>query len=200
MSTKTSQGAAILTHLLGKDLVYGNPVPIICDIEANNLDPLEVDKVWVVGFKQPGVRTWSFAGADLVNRESTIADIKEVFNEDLFHNRYYVFHNGFGYDLPLLRSKFNIYINPRRILDTYILSSLYDPKIKGGHSLEAWGERLGVKKIVVEDDHWSEFSPKMVDRCNTDVEITHRLFDHLNKEMFNGKLLENLRKPEKRLF
>ena len=48
-------------------------------------------------------------------------------------------HNSIGYDLPLIKKLYPDWKMPL-YEDTLILSRLYNPDRKGGHSIEAWGE------------------------------------------------------------
>ena len=56
-------------------------------------------------------------------------------------------HNLIGFDAVVLRKCWKISIPARKAIDTLILSRLYNPSLDGGHSLEAWGKRLGNNKI-----------------------------------------------------
>ncbi len=58
-----------------------------------------------------------------------------------------VAHNGIGFDYPLLRQIWGVQIRKQQAIDTLIMSRLLNPVIEGGHSLKAWGKRLGVEKL-----------------------------------------------------
>jgi DNA polymerase-1 len=96
-----------------------------------------------------------------------------------------VMHNGIGYDVPLLSKLFDLNIDPQNVIDTLVLSRLGRPERVSmigdervfGHSLDAWGKRLGFPKLIHEE--WTRWSPAMEDRCNTDTIITARLLDRL---------------------
>jgi len=88
-------------------------------------------------------------------------------------------HNCIDYDLPLLDKLFG-YVHKGNILDTVVLSRLLNPERVGRHSLDAWGERLGVAKPKHED--WSTYSPEMLHRCKEDVKINVRVLHALLKE------------------
>lgn len=83
-------------------------------------------------------------------------------------------HNVLGFDLGLLARLYGIVVDVP-VLDTLVLSRLLNYNIKGGHSLEAWGTRLGIAKVGVEIDDWSEYTPLMEARCVSDTDINQRL-------------------------
>ena len=89
-------------------------------------------------------------------------------------------HNIIGFDVPVLRRitgmdwSFNL-------RDTLVLSRLHNPSLEGGHSLRAWGERLGKYK----DDYqggWEEYSQEMLSYCQQDVRVTKNLYQHLSNQ------------------
>jgi DNA polymerase I-like protein with 3'-5' exonuclease and polymerase domains len=86
-------------------------------------------------------------------------------------------HNIINFDVPVLRRltgmdwSFNL-------RDTLVLSRLYNPSLDGGHSLRAWGERLGNYKDDYQDG-WEEYSHKMLEYCQQDVRVTKDLYNKL---------------------
>jgi DNA polymerase I-like protein with 3'-5' exonuclease and polymerase domains len=90
-------------------------------------------------------------------------------------------HNVIGYDLPVLHRLWGIRVPQDRVVDTLVLSRLFHPDLDGGHSLAAWGGRLGFPK----GDHsdWSELSEEMVEYCKRDVDVTERLHDALVQQL-----------------
>jgi hypothetical protein len=110
---------------------------------------------------------------------------------------YLVMHNGIGYDIPLIKKLWG-YEYKGRLLDTVLMSrELFKntpipekmkedykkagKKLDGPHSLAAWGYRLGRGKVEHED--WSTFTPAMMHRCSTDVELTHLLYLHIQEKL-----------------
>lgn len=107
-------------------------------------------------------------------------------------------HNIIGFDLPVLKQVLNW--EPAEhviILDTLWMSRMYNPDLEGGHSLEAWGERLHEKKTeyypVLDPEQpvydpnemnpkknpcWegSIYTPAMQDYCTQDVKVNVKLF------------------------
>ncbi|AUS01830.1 DNA-directed DNA polymerase, family A, palm domain [Vibrio phage 1.293.O._10N.261.52.E1] len=94
-----------------------------------------------------------------------------------------VFHNGIGYDFPLLLKLFG-YEFKGQIVDTLIMSRLLFPKRKQ-HSVDSWGLTFGVPKPKHED--WTQFSPEMLYRCEQDVEIQLRIYNHCMKKARSAK-------------
>lgn len=92
-----------------------------------------------------------------------------------------VWHNGLGYDHPTLKRLYPDYDIPfEKVLDTLVLSRLHNP-IQRKHSLEYWGEQLGLNKI--EFDSFEKFTPEMAEYCERDVLVTSKIFEHLHKSM-----------------
>tara|TARA_E500000318_G_scaffold107286_1_gene116375 strand:- start:754 stop:2400 length:1647 start_codon:yes stop_codon:yes gene_type:complete len=96
---------------------------------------------------------------------------------------YVVGHNLLGYDIPVLKRLWGVEIDKDRVKDTLVLSRLANPQRDKGHSLRAWGERLGFPKGDHQD--WSCLSQGMVDYCKRDVELTAALYTKLEWELRN---------------
>lgn len=93
----------------------------------------------------------------------------------------YIGHNILKYDAPVLARLAGAPLGVGCIIDTLVLSTLYSPSIAGGHSLAAWGERLGKPKGDFTD--FSHRTPEMVVYCHQDVSITAELFLRLIKTL-----------------
>ena len=70
---------------------------------------------------------------------------------------------------------------PERVIDTLVLSRLYDPSRTNGHSLRSWGEELNFPKG--DHDDWTQLSPEMIDYCMRDVEVTEAVHKKLVTDM-----------------
>jgi DNA polymerase-1 len=93
----------------------------------------------------------------------------------------YVGHNFIAYDAVMLNRHWGAGIPANRIVDTFVLSQLYSPGFKGGHSLEAWGGRLKFPKGDFHD--FSHLSPEMLAYCRQDASLTALLFRKLSERM-----------------
>jgi DNA polymerase I-like protein with 3'-5' exonuclease and polymerase domains len=98
-------------------------------------------------------------------------------------NTSWVFHNGIGFDVPVLGRLWDVAFDRDSIVDTLVLSRLADPSRSGGHSLRNWGNTLNFTKGDHED--WSQLTPEMVDYCVRDVELTEAVYKKLSIEL-NG--------------
>ena len=132
----------------------------VFDIEANGLTP---DKVWCVA----------------VNDNVYVPDEIEQALNVLSKADLLIGHNVLSYDLPVLHRLYGFEYDVEKVYDTFIMSRLLQPD-RGYHSLEEWGNKLGVKKV--EDLDWNHYDPRMLDRCLIDVQITKRVYDTLKKE------------------
>jgi hypothetical protein len=98
-------------------------------------------------------------------------------------------HNIIDYDLMVMELFFGIKFDvdpftldgqPIEICDTLVLSKLLNPDRLGGHGLEAWGNRLSFyKDDFGKQTDWSEYSPEMLKYCGQDVQLNHKVYDHL---------------------
>ena len=93
-------------------------------------------------------------------------------------------HNIIGFDAPVLRRVWNIGIQKSKAVDTLILSRLLNPQLEGGHSLKAWGKRLGNHKIDFEvEDFDNGLTDEMQEYCIQDTKLTGQLYKHLMAEL-----------------
>ena len=100
-------------------------------------------------------------------------------------------HNGISFDFPILNKLWKTRIGLKQAYDTLIVSRLLEPTREGGHSLDAWGQTLGVKKLDYKATwQWmmnrrEEYDGECFDRpldgllsyyCNRDVSVLVALF------------------------
>ena len=93
----------------------------------------------------------------------------------------FIMHNGLSFDVPVLNRLLNSNILPGDVIDTLVLSQLFNPIREKGHSLRAWGEKLNMLKGG-EDVNFSKYDYNMLKYCKQDVEITHAVYNELVKE------------------
>lgn len=156
-----------------------------CDIEADAL----LDKATTI---------WC------VTVENVITGEKHDFTDPIIFNSWFsdiranvngpplifVGHNFIAYDAVMLNRFWGTRININQIVDTYVLSQLYNPSMprppgfkgrKGPHSLEAWGHRLRFPKGDFND--FSHYSEEMLKYCAQDTTLTAKLFNRLTERM-----------------
>jgi DNA polymerase I-like protein with 3'-5' exonuclease and polymerase domains len=121
-------------------------------------------------------------------------------------------HNILAFDLPALHKVYKW--KPRltqRLTDTHVLSRLIypdikandsimgkkrnwiAPKLRGKHTLDAWGQRLGEPKDdyigwcyaqdPIIDEPFAEWRQEMEDYCDQDVSTNVKLLEHLTKRL-----------------
>lgn len=91
----------------------------------------------------------------------------------------YIGHNILKFDAPFLNRIAGTKLTVSKLVDTLVLSTLYSPSIQGGHSLGAWGERIGIKKTEFND--FRRLSLEMVAYCHQDVSVCAALFRRITK-------------------
>jgi DNA polymerase I-like protein with 3'-5' exonuclease and polymerase domains len=89
-----------------------------------------------------------------------------------------IMHNGINFDSQVLKESWKVTMKLSQVCDTLVLSRLLNPSLDGGHSLEAWGQRLGYPKgdFCDWDAGWSQ---EMEDYCIQDTLVTAQLYKHL---------------------
>jgi DNA polymerase I-like protein with 3'-5' exonuclease and polymerase domains len=89
-------------------------------------------------------------------------------------------HNIIGFDVPMIKKFFDVDLTNKELLDTLVLSRLFNPTREGGHSLEKWGYKLGFNKIEFED--YQNYSADMLNYCVRDVQLNTLVLKELKKE------------------
>jgi DNA polymerase I-like protein with 3'-5' exonuclease and polymerase domains len=93
-----------------------------------------------------------------------------------------IFQNGINFDAQILRKVWNVTMRLSQVSDTLVLSRLLNPSLEGGHSLDAWGTRLGFPKGDFKD--WDGgLTEEMITYCVQDTLVTAKLYDHLINEL-----------------
>jgi DNA polymerase-1 len=92
----------------------------------------------------------------------------------------YIMHNGLSFDAPILNRLLGVEIKPTQVTDTLILSQMFNPLREGGHSLGAWGDRFNFPKGSI--NNFAVYTHELRKYCQQDVDITHKLYEHLKKE------------------
>jgi len=138
----------------------------IVDIETDSLDATKVH--CIVAKDIDSGRVYLFPPDLLTKFKSWSQGIKQ-----------FIMHNGLSFDAPVLNRLLGTNIKPNQVIDTLVLSQLYNP-LRDGHSLSAWGTKLNMPKGDV--DTFEVYTPDMLEYCKQDVNITHKVFQELKKE------------------
>ena len=106
-------------------------------------------------------------------------------------------HNVLSYDVPVLQKIYKWFEPKGLVIDTLLLSRLFHPdmmrrdqkrndsrhplQLRGRHSLESYGYRLGeYKGEFGKTTDWKDWSQEMQDYCIQDVNVTRKLCDHFH--------------------
>lgn len=139
---------------------------LVIDIETN----LKHDTIWcaVTNDVDTGeVKVWTEA---------------ESLRKYLRQSDRFVGHNIISFDAPILNRLWNTRIRLSQVHDTLVMSRLLNPTLEGGHSLEAWGHRLGKHKGSF-NDFDSGLTQEMIDYCIQDTHVTVELYKLLTREL-----------------
>jgi len=107
-------------------------------------------------------------------------------------------HNIIGFDIPVLQKFFPDFKPQGRIIDTLVMcralwhdvilkdfgrikAGRIPARLKGRHSLEAYGYRLGILKgdYGKQEDAWDVYTEEMLEYCKQDVEVTAYLYKRI---------------------
>ena len=139
---------------------------LVIDIETN----LKHDTIWCCVTK------------DITTGEVKVWTEAKSLNAYLRQDDKFVGHNLIGFDAPILNRLWHTRILSSQVSDTLVMSRLLNPSLEGGHSLDAWGKRLGNHKGNFTNFD-SGLSQEMIDYCIQDVELTTQLYKLLTKEL-----------------
>lgn len=121
-------------------------------------------------------------------------------------------HYGLLYDFPALAKILDFHVPFEKQRDTVVIARLKFPDIKafdsvrnkklaeagqplmgelfGSHSIEAWGQRLGIPKLHTNITDWAEWTPEIHERCIGDVRTNLALWRHLKPETYSQQAIE----------
>lgn len=119
------------------------------------------------------------------NIDTNVSTVFDPSNMHVFKNwskdiDKYIMHNGLSFDAPVLNRLLGVEINPSQVTDTLILSQMFNPLREGGHGLRAWGDRFNFPKGEI--NNFATYTEELKRYCMQDVDITHKLYEHLKKE------------------
>jgi len=152
---------------------------VICDIEGNGLDPTTIHVAWC--YVPSTDKYFVFYNSKSFN--SWVSSKKNIV---------WVFHNGLEYDVPVLNKLWDANIDPKKVIDTFVVSRTVNYKGFTTHSLKEIGKHLGVYK----DDYtggWEEYNEEMDAYCKQDVVVTNIIFKHYKKDIENPSWKKALR-------
>jgi len=141
---------------------------IIVDIETDDLDATVIH-VAVTQEIESGDQT-VFTGENMRDLPAVLRSARTIYG-----------HNAVAFDIPVINRLLGAGIDTAKVRDTMLISQLLWPDRPGGHSLRAWGERLGSAKIDFHDWSLGE-SAEMIEYCGQDVSLTGLVLRELQAE------------------
>jgi len=156
-------------------------VTAVVDIETDNLDATLVHCIVACDYTTGQEKVWI--------QDECIEFASWAKKIDTF-----IMHNGVSFDAPVLNRLLGSGIKLSQVRDTLLESQLYNPIRDKGHSLGAWGERLGFPKGS--HTEFEYYSAEMLEYCKQDVRVTRKVAQQLEKEgeKFSNKSYELERK------
>jgi DNA polymerase-1 len=144
---------------------------LVFDIEANGLTP---DKIFcIVAADVDTGDVFTFDNTQLEEGYKLLQSATKL-----------VGHNILCYDLPVIKTIAGVDLFSTKIVDTLVLSRLFNPTREGNHGLESWGYRLGFPKgdFGDQEDAWECYTPEMLDYCKRDVLLNLKVYNVLRQE------------------
>lgn len=125
---------------------------------------------------------WCAVTKDIDTQEVNVWTQAEKLQNYLAEASILIGHNIIGFDAPVLKKLWNLNTDIHQLQDTLVMSRLLDPTLENGHSLRAWGKRLGNYK-----DDFTDFdgglTDEMVSYCKQDVNVTETLYNRLSADL-----------------
>ena len=138
---------------------------LIFDIETDDLD---ATKVWCIVAKELDGKSYRFTPDEIEDGIKLLQDADTLIG-----------HNIIGFDLPVLGNLYNFKYKGK-IIDTLVMSRLYNPVRENGHSLKTWGYRLGIPKQ--EQPEFESYTSDMLNYCEQDVILNEAVYKYLLDE------------------
>lgn len=149
---------------------------------------------------------WLAVTKDIDTQEIKTWNTLDGLSDYLKDSTQIIMHNGMSFDAPVLANCWKVRIKKKQVFDTLIVSRLLEPSREQGHSLENWGESLGIAKINYKavwqwlNDRREEYKGECYDNphmglledyCIRDVEVTERLFHALELALKEKKFSDD---------
>lgn len=144
---------------------------VVIDIETDGLNPSKIHCISCLDRQEDLVRTY------VSNKDNCVGQYLSRFDK-------VIAHNGCGFDFRVLSQLWGINLPFSVLQDTLIMSMMSEHNPQGGHSLQAWGERLGFPKMDYQGG-WERLTDEMVEYCEQDVRVCSKVYDVVTKALSN---------------
>ncbi len=171
-----------------------NKKTLLFDCEYNNINSEKATKLWCISAVDVNTKETFHWHPEKEGDNQYHDQFGDSFKEKVNKYEHFVGHNFWGAEAVVCKNLLGIEFKPDQVTDTLVLSRLQRPmspyieqfntfKKKGwdtrlgGHSLDAWGKRLGYPKI--EFDNFSEFTWKQLEYCDRDRDLNLKVYEYL---------------------
>jgi len=137
---------------------------VVLDIETDSLQATKIHCIVAKDIETSNVYVWDYKNLDQFRKWADGID-------------QFIMHNGISFDAPSLNRLLGTNIKLNQVVDTLILSQLFNPMIDKGHSLRAWGDRLGFPKMELEN--FKTYTEDTLEYCKNDVDLTEHVYKKL---------------------
>ena len=176
-------------------LTNGQVVNLIFDLETDGLlqDFTKIHCLCIHDLDADKSYTFNDQG----NQEPIVRGIEMLADADSI-----IGHNVINFDIPIIKRIYP-WFSAKYVIDTLLCSRLYHPNMldidmkrewklmpinmRGRHSLESYGYRLGVYKgNFGKDTDWKQWSQEMEDYCQQDIIVTTKLWNHFETKFLRS--------------
>ena len=143
---------------------------LVFDIETDDLDATEIHCIVAIDENNKQY-TFDIIDDNILKGLDFLAEADKLIG-----------HNIIGFDIPVIKKLHGINLwSKNKIIDTLVLSRLFNPVREKGHSLKVWGSKLGVAKDTPPED-FTVYTKDTLKYCIKDVVLNKALFEYLKKE------------------
>jgi DNA polymerase I-like protein with 3'-5' exonuclease and polymerase domains len=138
----------------------------------------------------PATKIWCAVTEDVDTGEISVFKTSDGLQEHINASDGVIAHNGVGFDFPVLEELWGVTVPWDKVVDTLVMARLYQPQINNGHSLKAWGIRLGNKLLEKQEFNKADFehglTDEMLEYCKQDVKVNVALYKKLKQLLSDG--------------
>lgn len=148
----------------------------------------DLSKLWSTDIETPSLtpdKIWVLCAINAKSKEkvhfTTHEEMAQWVTERIAEGCKFIGHNFIKFDSYYMNLILGTKITVGKVFDTFLMSSVYNPSLEGGHSLDDWGRRLRIAKLPFKE--FDRLSDEMIEYCYRDCEIALETYLALRRKM-----------------